>query len=52
MPNTQKCGQAAPLRLLGAGQENGNHTKTPSVIADALIDDRTHFLVLPGANFR
>jgi hypothetical protein len=33
----------------GTEQENGNHAKTPSAIADALIDGGTHFLVLPGA---
>ena len=46
---SQKCGQAAPLRPLGAGQENGNHAETPAAIADTLIDRRTHLLVLPGA---
>ncbi|HME09634.1 MAG TPA: hypothetical protein VKG25_21425 [Bryobacteraceae bacterium] len=46
---SQKRGQAAALRPLGAGQENGNHAKTPAAIADALIDGRTHLLVLPGA---
>jgi hypothetical protein len=46
---SQKCGQAAPLRPLGTGQENGNHAKTPGAIVDAPIDGRTHLLVLPGA---
>ena len=46
---SQKCGQAAALRPLCTRQENGNHAKTPAAIADALIDRRTHLLVLPGA---
>ena len=46
---SEKCGQAAALRPFGARQENGNHAKTPAAIVDALIDGRTHLLVLPGA---
>ncbi len=37
------------FRPSGAGQENGNHAKTPAAIADTLIDGRTNLFILPGA---
>src|SRR5262249_40968924 len=46
---SQKRGQAAGLRPLSSWQQDGNHAETPAAIADAPIDGRTHFLVLPGA---
>jgi hypothetical protein len=35
-----------------ARQQNGNHTETLAPNPDALINRRTHFLVLPGAKGR
>jgi hypothetical protein len=46
---SQKRGQAATFRSLCTWQENGNHAETPAAIADALINGRTHFFVLPWA---
>src|SRR5262249_32071255 len=45
---SQKSGQAVPFRPLCAGQENGNHAKTPTAIADAPFNRGAHLLVLPG----
>jgi hypothetical protein len=34
---------------MGTGQENRDHAKMPTAMADGLIDRRMHVLVLPGA---